>query len=105
MGQSLQKSASIKTVDPNKEPLRVIDQVTFHNGSTDAVDITFCTATPMVSEDSNFSYEAVVSARLRIDVRLAKAIVDGLSRQIALIDEAQTAHGKAAAPAIVRMVN
>ena len=105
MAHALRKAIPMKVTDPNKETLRIIDRVTFHGGSASAIDLTFCTATPVATEDSEFCYEAVVAARLRFDIELAKAIVDGLSRQIAMVRAVQIGPEDCPAPAVERLLS
>ena len=73
-------------VDPHHEPVRVINQATFH-GIRDALfDVTLCTLRAVADSAGGAGYEAIVSARLRFDLSMAKALRDGISRQIELIE-------------------
>ena len=74
--------------DPNQEPIRAVDQVTFHRSRTAHLDITCCAHVP-VSDGSDIVTENIVTARLRMDLSMAKALADGLTKQIAMLEAAE----------------
>ena len=80
-----------KITDPHREPVCIIDQATFHGGPGPLIDVTLCTMTPMPDGQTNFVGEAVVTSRLRFDLSMAKALLEGIGKQVALIEDAQTA--------------
>lgn len=78
-------------VDPFDVPVHVIDQATFHGIKGSLLDVTLCTLIAKAEGADQFVDQAVVAARLRFDIGMAKAFVRGLSQQIALAEAAQGA--------------
>ncbi len=91
MADRFDKPRPHKITDPNREPVRMIDQATFHGGAGPLIDLTLCTVSPMPDGSTNFVAEAVVTARLRFDLSMAKALLEGIGKQVALIEGVQTA--------------
>lgn len=77
-------------IDPHGEPVRVIDQATFHGLRGSLIDVTLCTVTARATGGDRFVDEAHVAARLRFDIGMAKALVQGLAQQIALAEAAKS---------------
>ena len=73
-------------VDPHHEPVRVINQATFHGIRDGLLDITLCTVRAVGDAEGGASYEAIVSARIRFDLSMAKALREGINRQIELAE-------------------
>ena len=69
-------------VDPDNVPVRLVDQITFHGIVGNLLDITCCSVRKTPHTDGSVSAEAVVVARLRMDLGLAQAMRDRLSQQI-----------------------
>lgn len=80
-----------RITDPNREPVRIIDQATFHGGSGPLIDVTLCTMTPVPDGPTSFLAEAVVTSRIRFNLSMAKALLEGLSKQVAQIENGQAA--------------
>ena len=78
-----------KITDPNREPVRIIDQATFHGGSGPLIDLTLCTMTLMPDGQTNFMAEAVVTSRIRFNLGMAKALLEGLGKQVEQIENGQ----------------
>ena len=78
-----------KITDPNREPVRIIDQATFHGGSGPLIDLTLCTMTLMPDGQTNFMAEAVVTSRVRFNLSMAKALMEGLGKQVEQIESGQ----------------
>ena len=95
----------VKITDLNQEQVKIIDQATFHGAQGTMLDLTLCTMTPVPDATMNFTYEAVISARLRFDVRMARALVEGLSKQIAMVENAQATQGSMTTVDGIRIVN
>ncbi len=76
--------------DPHHEGIRNVDQVTFHRTGTSHLDITCCALLQKSANGKDWSNEAVITARLRMDLTLAKAFADGLAKQIAMIEGADS---------------
>ncbi len=74
--------------DPNREPIRAVDQITFHRSRTAHIDITCCAHVPVAVSPTEYATENVVTARLRMDLMMAKALAEGLAQQIALLEAA-----------------
>ena len=94
-----------KITDPNREPVRMVDQATFHGCAGPLIDLTLCTMTPMPDGSTNFVAEAVVTARLRFDLGMAKALLEGIGKQVALIEGVQTAQALQAGKGLRTLVN
>ncbi len=75
-------------VDPHHEPIRAVDQVTFHRSRTAHIDITCCAHTPVARSATEWGVDNVVTARLRMDLAMAKALAEGLIGQIAMLEAA-----------------
>ena len=73
-------------VDPHHELVRVINQATFHGIRDGLCDVTLCTLRAVADAEGGAGYEAIVSARIRFDLSMAKALRDGISRQIDLVE-------------------
>jgi len=84
-----QSSAPMSMSDPYHEGIRNIDQVTFHRCVGSHLDITCCALVPKSASGKEWTNESVVTARLRMDVTMAKAFAEGLTKQIAMIEGAQ----------------
>ena len=74
--------------DPNHEPIRAVDQVTFHRSRTSHVDITCCAHIPVARSETEWGVDRIVTARLRMDLAMAKALAEGLAGQIAMLEAA-----------------
>ncbi len=74
--------------DPNHEPIRAVDQVTFHRSRSAHLDITCCAHVPVARSESEWGTENVVTARLRMDLAMARALAEGLAGQIAMLEAA-----------------
>ena len=74
--------------DPNREPIRAVDQITFHRSRTAHIDITCCAHVPVATSPTEYAMENVVTARLRMDLAMAKALAEGLAQQIAMLEAA-----------------
>ena len=83
-----QEPAPALFTDPHHEPIRAVDQITFHRSRTAHLDITCCAHVPVAVSQTEFATESVVTARLRMDVAMAKALAEGLMQQIAMIEGA-----------------
>ena len=95
----------LKITDPNREAVRFIDQATIHGGSGPLINLTLCTVTPVPVSGTDFVAEAVVTARLRFDLDLAKALVEGIGRQIARVESLQAEEHKQARNKLRSVVN
>ena len=76
--------------DPNREPIRAVDQVTFHRSASTHLDITCCAHVVSAVDEMNVVTERVVTARLRMDLTMAQAMLDGLSKQLAMAEAAKS---------------
>ena len=72
--------------DPNNEPVRVVDHITLHPMAGQHHDFTFCTCTYVPRLEGEFDHVPVVTARIRITSDMARAIVSGLSQQLAMME-------------------
>lgn len=81
--------APLAMVDPHHEAIRNVDMVTFHRTGTSHLDITCCALVPRSTDGTHWTNDAVVTARLRMDVTMAKAFADGLMKQVAMIEGSQ----------------
>lgn len=86
MASKPQPNTSALFIDPNNEPVRVINQVTFHPMKDSLFDLTLCTVRAIADGKDSVRNEAVVVARLRFDLGMAKALCDGLGKQVQLIE-------------------
>ena len=75
--------------DPNNEPVRVVDQVSFHAPIGLDVNLTLCTFIDVPFGQGGFEAAAVITARLRMKVGMARALVEGLTTQIAMAEAAE----------------
>lgn len=76
-------------IDPNNEPIRVVDVVSFHRPVGGKLDVTLCAAVHRELNGDRTSMANVVTARLRLDLGMARAIIDGLTKQIAMAEAAE----------------
>lgn len=76
-------------VDPHHEPIRAVDQITFHRSRTAHIDITCCAHIPVAVSQTEVATQSIVTARLRMDIAMAKALAEGLMQQVAMIEGAQ----------------
>ena len=76
-------------VDPHHEGIRNIDVVTFHRTGTSHLDITCCALLPRSTDGLTWTNDAMVTARLRMDVTMAKVFAEGLLKQVAMIEGSQ----------------
>ena len=83
------EASSMVMVDPHHERIRNIDVVTFHRTGTSHLDITCCALLPRSTDGINWASDAVVTARLRMDVTMAKVFAEGLLKQVAMIEGSQ----------------
>ena len=83
------EAASMVMVDPHHEGIRNIDVVTFHRTGTSHLDITCCALLPRSTDGINWTNDAVVTARLRMDITMAKVFAEGLLKQVAMIEGSQ----------------
>ena len=86
MARPVSPNTNPVVVDPNKEPVKVINMVTFHGPEGGLCDVSFCTVQRSPDGRGRFSKEAVIASRLRFDIEMARAIRDGLNRQLELAD-------------------
>ena len=70
--------------DPNNEAIRAVDQVTFHRSASSHLDMICCAHVAAAVDDSNVATESVVTARLRMDLKMVRAMLDGLAKQLAM---------------------
>ena len=77
-------------IDPNREPIRSVDQVVFSRNSSTQLDLTCLAETMAVGEDGGLANEKVVTARLRINLVMARRLIDSLTQQVAMAEAAQT---------------
>ena len=87
---STKSEPPLTMIDPHQEGIRNVDQVTFHRTVGSHLDITCCALLPISPNGTDWTTTALITARLRMDVTMAKALADGLTKQIAMID---AAHG------------
>ncbi len=80
------KCLEIEDIDPNHVIVQIVDRVTFHSKIGDMLGVTLSTITPIPNSNGKFVYKAVVAARIRFDLSMARAIVQGLGQQIASVD-------------------
>ena len=77
-------------IDPNHEPIRVVDVASFHQPSGGKLDVTLCSTVHHELNGDRSSMANIVTARLRLDLGMARAIVEGLTKQIAMAEAAQS---------------
>jgi hypothetical protein len=94
-----------RITDPNREPVRVIDQATFHGGHGPLIDLTLCTMTLMPDGQTGFVAEAVVSSRVRFNLSMAKALMEGLGKQVEQIESGQATEAMQARDGLRAIVN
>jgi len=75
--------------DPNNEPVRVVDQVSFHPPIGLDLNLTLCTFVDVPFGQGGFETAAVITARLRMKIGMARALVEGLTAQIAMAEAAE----------------
>ena len=80
----------IVLTDPHHEGIRNVDVVTFHRTGTSHLDITCCALLPRSSNGIDWANEAQITARLRMDVTMAKAFAEGLLKQVAMIEGSES---------------
>jgi hypothetical protein len=90
MPPKTQPSTQLLFTDPNREPIRAVDQVTFHRSRTAHIDITCCAHVPAAVSETEWSLDRIVTARLRMDLAMAKALATGLAQQIAMLESAES---------------
>ena len=73
-------------LDPNHEPVRAVDHITLHEASGLHHDMTLCTYTYVSRLDGGFDHAPVVAARIRFSSEMARAIVTGLTQQLAMLE-------------------
>ena len=73
-------------LDPNHEPVRAVDRITLHETSGLHHDMTLCTCTYVPRADGGFDHAPVVAARIRFSHEMARAIVTGLTQQLAMLE-------------------
>ena len=76
-------------VDPHLERIRNVDQATFHHARASHLDITCCAFIQTSGDGVDWTNQAVVTARLRMNITMAKAFAEGLMKQIAWIENAK----------------
>ena len=76
--------------DPSHEPVRTVDQASFHPPLGLDVNLTLCTFLDLPAEDGGFTPAAIVTARLRMKVGMARLLVEGLTKQIAMAEAAES---------------
>ena len=76
--------------DPNQEAIRAVDQITFHRSASSHLDITCCAHVVSAVDENNVVTQSIVTARLRMDLTMAQALLDGLTKQIAMTEAAQS---------------
>lgn len=74
--------------DPNNEPVRVVDQVSVHPSTGLDVNLTLCTFLDVPFGQGGFDTAAVITARLRMKIGVARALAEALAAQIALTEAA-----------------
>ena len=77
-------------VDPHNEQVRVVNMVSFHPNIGGLVDLALCTYRVVPDHEGGAKHEAIVAARLRFDLNMAKSLRDGLSQQIELAEMSKT---------------
>jgi len=76
-------------VDPNREPVRPVDQVRFHPAGGSHLDITVLAFSARAVDETEFVNEPVITTRLRMNLTMAKGPAQGLSKQIAMAEVAK----------------
>ena len=75
-------------IDPNHEPVKTVDMVSFHPWQGYTFDVTLCGMLPTAVEGQQTVRDAVVTGRLRLDLGMARAMFEGLRQQIAIAEAA-----------------
>lgn len=75
-------------IDPNHEPIRVVDVASFHHPAGGKLDVTLCATVHQALSGDRTTVANIVTARLRLDLGMARAMVEGLSKQIAMAEAA-----------------
>ncbi len=88
MSTSHEPASPLPLTDPHREQIRVVDQITFHPSKGTHLDLTCSALIPKPTNGTEWANEGVVTARLRMDISMAKALAEGLLRQIAMIEAA-----------------
>ena len=73
-------------VDPHNEPVRVVNMLSFHPNIGGLVDLALCTYRVVPDQEGSAKHEAIVAARLRFDLQMARSLRDGLSQQIEMAE-------------------
>ena len=81
-----ESSHPLVVTDPHHEGISNVDVVTFHRTGTSHLDITCCALLPTSNNGADWTNVAQVTARLRMDVTMAKAFAEGLMKQVAMIE-------------------
>ena len=81
--------SSMPVIDPHHEGIRNVDRVTFHRSGTSHLDITCCALLPRTADGKTWVNDAVVTARLRMDITMARAFAEELTKQVAMIEGAR----------------
>ncbi len=84
--EALSSQATIAYLDPNTEPVKVVDQVTFHPNNNSLMSVTLCSLAPTVMTDGTTIYPAKVTARLRLSPGMARMFAHGLTQQLAMLE-------------------
>lgn len=74
--------------DPNHEPVRVVDLASFHPWQGPTFDVTLCNMVSTAVEGNQTVRDAVVTGRLRLDLGMARAMIEGLRQQVAIAEAA-----------------
>lgn len=75
-------------IDPNNEPIRVVDVASFHQPSGGKLDVTLCSSVHRELNGERTMMANIVTARLRLDLGMARAMIEGLTKQIAMAEAA-----------------
>ena len=86
MSTNHEPTSPLPLTDPNREPIRAVDQVTFHASKGTHVDITCSALIPKPIDSKDWVNEGVVTARLRMNLPMARAFAQGLLKQIAMVE-------------------
>ena len=79
-------ATTIAYLDPNTEPVKVVDQVTFHPVKNSLISLTLCSLTPTTMSDGTTTYPPMVAARLRLSPEMARMFAHGLHQQLAMLE-------------------
>jgi len=69
--------------------VRPVDQVRFHPAGGSHLDIMVLAVTARAVDETEFVNEPLITARLRMNDTMAKGLVQGLSKQIAMAEVAK----------------